>query len=49
MDILSIIFWLGFGVLLVFGPMFQYHEILVGLCAIIIGAVQLIGLFRKTG
>ena len=47
MDILDIIFWLGFGVLLVFGALFQYHEILVGLSAIIIGVVKLIGLFRK--
>lgn len=49
MEILSIIFWIGFGVLLVFGSMFQYHEILVGLCALVIGVAQLIGLFRKTG
>ena len=48
MDIISIIFWIAIG-LLYLGVTFQFQEILIGLCALIIGVVQLIGLFRKTG
>jgi len=48
MDIVSIIFWIGFGLLLVFGALFPYHEVIVGLCALIIGIVQLVGLLRKS-
>ena len=46
MNVIQTIFWLGFGVLLLFGSLFQYHEILVGLCALVIGVVHLVGLFR---
>lgn len=45
--IVSIVFFLGFGVLLVFGSQFQYHELFVGLAAILIGLVQLIALLRR--
>jgi hypothetical protein len=46
MNVLTTIFWLGFGVLLVFGSLFQYHEILVGLCALVIRIAQLVALLR---
>lgn len=45
MDIINIIFWIAIG-LLYLGFTFQYQEILIGLCALIIGIVALIGLFR---
>lgn len=48
MDILSIIFYIAIG-LLYLGVTFQFQEILIGLCALIIGVVALIGLFRRTG
>jgi len=47
MNIVSIIFWIGFGVLLIWGSLFQYHEAAVGLCALLIGAMQLFGLLRR--
>jgi uncharacterized membrane protein len=47
MHILSIIFWIAIG-LLYLGFTFQYQEILIGLCALIIGIVELIGLVRRT-
>ena len=47
MDVISIIFWIGFGLLILMGELFQYHEVLVGLCALIIGIAQLVGLFRR--
>jgi uncharacterized membrane protein len=47
MNILSIIFWIAIG-LLYLGFTFQYQEILIGLCALIIGIVELIGLVRRT-
>jgi hypothetical protein len=46
MEILSIIFWIAIG-LLYLGFTFQYQEVLIGLCALVIGVVQLIGLFRR--
>lgn len=48
MDIVSIIFWIGLGLFLLLGSLFQYHEAAVGICALIIGVVQLAGLFRRT-
>ena len=48
MEIITIIFWIAIG-LLYLGVTFQFQEILIGLCALIIGVVALIGLFRKTG
>lgn len=47
--IVSIIFWFGFGVLLLFDSQFQYHEQLVGLAALLIGIVQIVTLWRKQG
>jgi hypothetical protein len=46
MEILSIVFWIAIG-LLYLGFTFQYQEVLIGLCALVIGVVQLIGLFRR--
>ena len=48
MEIITIIFWIAIG-LSYLGVTFQFQEILIGLCALIIGVVALIGLFRKTG
>ena len=45
--IVSIVFFLGLGWLWVFGPAFQYHELFVGIAALLIGVVQLVGLLRK--
>jgi hypothetical protein len=47
MNIISIIFWIGFGVLLLWGSLFQYHEAAVGICALVIGIVQAVGEFRR--
>ena len=47
MDIVSIIFWIGFGLLLLLGSLFQYHEAAVGICALVIGIIQLVGLLRR--
>jgi len=46
MDVISIIFWIAIG-LLYLGVTFPYQEILIGLCALIIGFVALIGLLRR--
>jgi hypothetical protein len=46
MKIIQIIFWLAIG-LLYLGFTFQYQEILVGLCALIIGIVLLIDAVRS--
>jgi hypothetical protein len=46
MNVVTTIFYLGLGLFLLFGSLFQYHEVLVGLCALVIGIVQLVGLFR---
>ena len=42
MEIFSIIFWIGIG-LLYLGIHFQYQELLIGVCALVIGIVQLVG------
>ena len=47
MDIINIIFLIAIG-LLYLGVTLPYQEILIGLCALIIGVVALIGLFRKS-
>lgn len=44
MNIISIIFWIAIG-LLYLGVTFQYQEILIGLCALVIGIAALVGLF----
>jgi len=46
MNIINIIFWIAIG-LLYLGFTFQYQEILIGLCALIIGIVALIQLFKS--
>jgi hypothetical protein len=44
--IISIVFWLAIG-LLYLGFTFQYQEVLIGLCALLIGIVQLVNLIRS--
>jgi hypothetical protein len=46
MEIISIIFYIVIG-LFFLGVMFPYQEIVIGLCALVIGVVQLIGLLRR--
>jgi hypothetical protein len=46
MEIVNVVFWLLLGLLYV-GVHFQYQELLIGICALIIGAVQLAALLEK--
>lgn len=46
MAILTIIFFLAIG-LLYLGFTFQYQEILIGLCAVVIAIAQIITLLRR--
>ena len=45
--VVSIVFFLGLGVLWVFGPQFPLHELFVGIAALLIGLAQLIALLTK--
>ena len=47
MDVISVIFWIVLG-LLYLGVTFPYQEVLIGLCALIIGIMGLITLFRRS-
>jgi hypothetical protein len=47
MNIITIIFWIGLGILYTFGALFSVHELLVGLCALVIGIAQLINETRR--
>lgn len=47
-QIISIAFWLSLG-LLYLGFTFQYQELLIGICALIIGIVQLVNLIQHRG
>jgi len=44
--VITIAFWISIGLLYV-GVHFQYQEPLIGICALIIGIVQLIALIPK--
>jgi len=46
MQFVQILFWLLIG-LLYLGIHFQYQELLIGLCALAIGIVQIAGLIRR--
>ena len=46
MEIISIIFWIFIGLLYV-GVHFQYQELLIGLCALAIGIVQIASLIQR--
>jgi len=46
MQFVQILFWLLIG-LLYLGIHFQYQELLIGLCALAIGVVQLAELLRR--
>lgn len=46
MAIVMIVFWIAIG-LLYLGVHFPYQEILIGLCALAIGVIQLVGLLQK--
>ncbi len=45
--IVHVIFWFGFGVFMLWGSQFQYHEQAVGAAALLIGIVLIVGLIRK--
>ena len=44
--VISIVFWLAIG-LLYLGFTFRYQEVLIGLCAVAIGIVQIIALLKQ--
>lgn len=44
--IIGIVFWIALG-LLYLHITFPYQELLIGLCALVIGIVQLVGLLRR--
>jgi len=46
MQIFQIIFWILIG-LLYLGVHFPYQEILIGICALVIGIMQLVEFLRK--
>ena len=44
--IITIIFWIAIG-LLYLGVHFQFQELLIGLCALVIGISQIVSLIKK--
>jgi hypothetical protein len=46
MNIVSILFWLLIGVFFIWGALFQYHEIAIGVCALLIGISQLVATLK---
>jgi len=46
MRIIEIIFWLTLG-LLYLGVHFPYQEVVIGICALVIGIVQLVEFLRR--
>lgn len=47
MNIISILFWILIGVFFVWGVRFQYHEVIIGICALVIGIMQLIAALKS--
>lgn len=46
MAIIQILFWIAIG-LLYLGVHFQFQELLIGLCALGIGIVQIVSLLKR--
>jgi hypothetical protein len=46
MNIISIVFWILLG-LFFLGVTFQYQELIIGICALVIGIAQAIPLFNR--
>lgn len=47
MNIIDVLFWLLLGILYIWGVQFQYHESVIGICALFIGISKTLNILNS--